>query len=86
MVGWLGGYGFSGKMGFLTGTMHIPAPFAFVAICAGFFGSLGLISRFLTRIAASGSYEHKHRHPDGARLFRNWSGQQKDEGFEFLCS
>ena len=24
MLGWFGGYGFSGTMGFFTGTMHIP--------------------------------------------------------------
>ena len=30
MLGWFGGYGFSGTMGFFTGTMHIPALFAFL--------------------------------------------------------
>ena len=25
MLGWFGGYGFSGSMGFMTGTLHIPA-------------------------------------------------------------
>src|SRR3989441_9508940 len=43
LLGWFGGYGFSGTMGFFTGTMHIPAPFAFLAIAAEFFGGLGLI-------------------------------------------
>ncbi len=42
MLGWFGGYGFSGTMGFFTGTMHIPAPLAFLAIAAEFFGGLGL--------------------------------------------
>jgi len=32
MLGWFGGYGFSGTMGFLTGALHIPAPLAFLAI------------------------------------------------------
>src|SRR6202790_3287123 len=54
MLGWFGGYGFSGTMGFFTGTLHIPAPFAFLAIVAEFFGGLGLILGFLTRIAAFG--------------------------------
>src|SRR5260370_430848 len=54
MLGWFGGYGFSGTMGFFTGAMHIPALFAFLAIAAEFFGSLGLILGFLTRIAAFG--------------------------------
>ncbi len=43
MLGWFGGYGFSGTMGFFTKSMGIPTPFAFLAICAEFFGGLGLI-------------------------------------------
>src|SRR4030088_918862 len=54
MLGWFGGFGFSGTMGFFTGVMHIPAPLAFLAIVAEFFGGLGLIVGFLTRIAAFG--------------------------------
>src|SRR6185369_16434965 len=54
MLGWFGGYGFSGTMGFFTGQMHIPALFAFLAIAAEFAGSLGLITGFLSRIAAFG--------------------------------
>src|SRR5271166_847262 len=54
MLGWFGGSGFAGTMGFFTGTMHIPAPLAFLAICAEFFGGMGLIIGFLTRIAAFG--------------------------------
>ena len=53
MLGWFGGYGFTGTMGFFTGAMHIPALFAFLAIAAEFFGGLDLIFGFLTRIAAS---------------------------------
>src|SRR5215470_10884799 len=54
MLGWFGGYGFTGTMGFFTGAMHIPAVFAFLAIAAEFFGGLGLIFGFLTRIATFG--------------------------------
>src|SRR5436309_15528406 len=54
VLGWFGGYGFSGTMGFFTGQMHIPALFAFLAIAAEFLGSLGLITGFLSRIAAFG--------------------------------
>src|SRR5262249_57735415 len=52
MLGWFGGYGFTGTMGFFTGVMHIPALFAFLAIAAEFFGGLGPILGFLTRISA----------------------------------
>src|SRR2546430_983735 len=54
LLGWFGGFGFAGTMGFFTGMMHIPAPLAFLAIAAEFFGGMGLILGFLTRIAAFG--------------------------------
>ena len=34
VLGWFGGYGFSGTMGFFTQQMGIPAVFAFIAILA----------------------------------------------------
>ena len=43
MLGWFGGEGFNGTMGFLTGTMHIPASLAILAIAAEFFGGLVLL-------------------------------------------
>ena len=85
--GWFGGYGFSGTMGFFTQMMHIPAPFAFLAICAEFLGGLGLILGALGRIAAFGiacnmvvAVLMVHGH---VGFFMNWSGQQKGEGFEY---
>lgn len=87
MLGWFGGFGFSGTMGFFTGTMHIPAPFAFLAITAEFFGGLGLIVGFLTRIAAFGiavnmlvAIAMVH---SSFGFFMNWNGTQKGEGFEY---
>jgi putative oxidoreductase len=87
MLGWFGGYGFSATMGAFTGAMHIPAPLAFLAIAAEFFGGIGLIVGFLTRIAAFGiamnmlvaiaTVHHKFG------LFMNWNGTQKGEGFEY---
>src|SRR5258707_9385164 len=58
MLGWFGGYGFTGTMGFFTGAMHIPAPFAFLAIAAEFFGGLGLIFGVLTRVASFGIFSN----------------------------
>jgi putative oxidoreductase len=87
VLGWFGGYGFSGTMGFFTSQLHIPAPLAFLAICTEFFGSLALIFGFLTRIAAFAiAFEmlvavlmvHIH-----FGFFMNWSGNQKGEGFEY---
>jgi putative oxidoreductase len=87
MLGWFGGFGFAGTMGFFTGTMHIPAPLAFLAIAAEFFGGLGLILGFLTRIAAFGiavnmlvAIATVH---SAVGFFMNWSGAQKGEGFEY---
>jgi len=55
-LGWFGGYGFSGTIGFFTGMMHIPALLAVMAIAAEFLGGLGLIIGLLTRIAAFGIF------------------------------
>jgi len=86
MLGWFGGYGFHGTMGFFT-QMGVPAPFAFLAICAEFFGGLGLIVGLLSRIAAFGIICNMivavltvHLHNG---FFMNWTGQQKGEGFEY---
>ena len=87
MLGWFGGYGFHGTMGFFTQQMGIPAPLAFLAICAEFFGGLGLIVGLLSRIAAFGIIVNMLvaimtvHHVNG--LFMNWYGNQKGEGFEY---
>ena len=86
-LGWFGGYGFAGTMGFFTGAMHIPTVFAFLAIAAEFFGGLGLIFGLLTRVAAFGiccnmvvavALVHGQ-----FGFFMNWTGAQKGEGYEY---
>ena len=86
-LGWFGGHGFSGTMGFFTGTMHIPAVFAFLAILAEFAGSLRLITGLLSRVAAFGigtvmvvAILTVHA---ANGFFMNWFGNQKGEGFEY---
>ena len=87
MLGWFGGYGFHATMGFFTQQMGIPAPLAFLAICAEFFGGLGLLIGLLGRIAALGIIVNMLvaiatvHHVNG--FFMNWTGQQKGEGFEY---
>lgn len=86
MLGWFGGNGFSGTMGFFA-HMGIPAVFAFLAIAAEFFGGIGLIIGLLGRVAAFGIVCNMlvavflvH----GANgFFMNWSGQKKGEGYEY---
>jgi putative oxidoreductase len=87
LLGWFGGYGFSGTMNFFTGTMHIPAPLAFLAIITEFFGALALIVGLLTRVAALAvaiemlvAVATTH-FANG--FFMNWFGNQKGEGFEY---
>lgn len=87
MLGWFGGYGYHGTMGFFTHQMGIPAPFAFLAIAAEFLGGLGLLVGFLGRIAAFGIFCNMvvavamvHRH---FGFFMNWHGNRKGEGFEY---
>jgi putative oxidoreductase len=86
MLGWFGGYGFSGTMGYFTHS-GIPAPLAFLAIAAEFFDGMGLVVGLLSRVAAFGIVVNMvvavltvHL-PFG--LFMNWSGAQKGEGFEY---
>lgn len=87
VLGWFGGYGFEGTMGFFTQTMHIPALFAFLAIAAEFGGSLALILGAFTRVAALGiasvmlvAIATVHGQ---FGFFMNWTGTQKGEGFEY---
>ncbi|MBV9886220.1 MAG: DoxX family protein [Acidobacteria bacterium] len=87
VFGWFGGFGFSGTMHAFTGMMHIPAPFAFLAIMAEFLGGIGLIVGLLARVAAFGiacnmcvavAMVHFANGP-----FMNWYGNQKGEGYEY---
>ncbi|MGA7630225.1 MAG: DoxX family protein [Terriglobales bacterium] len=86
MLGWFGGFGFHGTMGFFE-HLGFPAPVALLIICTEFFGGLGLIVGLLTRIAALGIGVEMigaifivHL-PNG--FFMNWYGTQKGEGFEY---
>jgi putative oxidoreductase len=87
LFGWFGGYGFSGTLGFFTGTMGIPVIFAVLAILAEGLGSLGLLTGLLTRVAALGitvtmTVAALMVHLKNG-FFMNWDGKQPGEGFEF---
>ena len=86
-LGWFGGHGFKGTMGFFTEQMHIPALFAFLAIAAESAGALALIAGLFSRLGAFGIavnmavaifMVHKSN-----GFFMNWFGNQKGEGFEY---
>ena len=87
MLGWFGGYGFSGTMGFLTGTAGLPWIIAFLVIAIEFFGAIALIFGFATRIIAVGIISlfvgiiFTSHLSNG--FFMNWSGNLKGEGYEY---
>lgn len=87
LLGWYGGFGFTGTLGFFTEQMHLPWLIAFLVIVGEFFGSLGLLVGFLTRFSAAsigiimlGAISLVHW-PNG--FFMNWFGKQAGEGYEY---
>lgn len=85
-LGWFGGYGFKGTMGYLTGQVGAPWIFALLAILAESVGGLMLIAGFGTRLAALGvggvMLVAATMHWSNG-FFMNWFGNQKGEGVEF---
>src|SRR5690606_33971382 len=76
LLGWFGGNGFEGTMGYFT-SQGIPWIFAFLAIIAEFFGAIGLFTGILTRIAAFGigvTMLVAASTTIGNGFFMNWSG------------
>lgn len=86
-LGWLGGYGFDATMGYLTDSVGLPAPIAFLVIAAESLGALALIFGLGTRLASLGiaavmlgAVLTTHL-PHG--FFMNWMGDAAGEGFEY---
>ena len=86
LLGWFGGYGLTATVGAFT-HMGMPAPIVYLIIATEFFGGLGLILGFLTRIPALGigclmvgAIFLVHM-PNG--FFMNWANNQKGEGIEY---
>jgi putative oxidoreductase len=87
MLGWFGGYGFNGTMGFLTGTAGLPWIIAFLVITIEFLGAIALIFGFATRVVAVGIISlfagiiFTSHLQNG--FFMNWTGNLKGEGYEY---
>ncbi|HVX50002.1 MAG TPA: DoxX family protein [Chitinophagaceae bacterium] len=87
LLGWFGGYGYTGTMGFLTGAVHLPYIIGLLVIVIEFFGALFLIAGFATRFAAAAiiilftGIVYTSHWQNG--FFMNWGGDQKGEGFEY---
>ena len=87
LLGWFGGYGFTGSMNYLTGTEGLPWIVAFAVIMLQFFGSLaillGLWGRFFS-LAMIGLFAGMIVTSHWSHgFFMNWSGSQAGEGFEY---
>jgi putative oxidoreductase len=87
LLGWFGGYGFNGTMGFLTGAVGLPWILALLVILIEFFGAIALIFGFATRIVAVGIISLftgivLTSHIQNG-FFMNWSSNTKGEGYEF---
>jgi putative oxidoreductase len=86
-LGWYGGFGFDGTMGFFTQTLGLPWIIAFLVVIGEFFGSLALLMGFLTRFSAAsigvimlGAITMVHLQNG---FFMNWFGKQAGEGYEY---
>ena len=86
MLGWFGGYGFSGTLSAFSAS-GMPAPLALFVILTEFFGSVALICGAFARVASGaiallmvGAIVMVHAH---FGFYMNWFGQQKGEGFEY---
>jgi putative oxidoreductase len=86
-LGWFGGYGYEGTMGFLTQGVGLPALIAFLVITIEFAGSIALIAGAGGRLAAFGIASLMVGAVVTSHLsngfFMNWTGGQAGEGFEF---
>ena len=87
LLGWFGGFGFTGTMNYFTGTLHLPWIIALLVILIEFFGALMLITGTATRVAALliiinfiGVILTAHL---ANGFFINWLGNQKGEGYEY---
>ena len=87
LLGWYGGHGFSGTLGFFTENMQMPWIIAFLVIVGESFGSIALLAGVLTRFSAAsvgiimlGAISMVHWQHG---FFMNWFGKQAGEGFEY---
>lgn len=86
-LGWFGGGGWNGTVGFFTTQLGVPAFIAALVILGEFLGGIGVVTGTLTRLAAAGiaiimagAVLMVHL-PNG--FFMNWYGTQAGEGFEY---
>jgi putative oxidoreductase len=86
-LGLFGGYGFTGTMGYFTGTLGMSYLVALLVIASESVGAIALIVGFLSRFCAAslvivmvGAVYMAHW---ANGFFMNWFGNQPGEGFEY---
>ncbi len=87
LLGWFGGYGFEGTVGYFTGTVGLPYVLAVLVILGESIGmvalALGLFSRVMAvsviAIMLGAVWVTHIQHG----FFMNWFGAQQGEGFEY---
>ena len=88
VLGWFGGYGFHGTLGWMTGTLGFPAPLAVVALITEITAPFALVLGLGGRVAALGvvglMLGALSTHV-GNGFFMNWFGTLPagQEGFEY---
>lgn len=86
-VGLFGGYGFTGTMGFLTGTVGLPWAIAVLVVLAESLGAAALVAGLFSRVTAFGIAAVMIGAVVTSHLsngfFMNWTGGQAGEGFEY---
>ena len=87
LLGWFGGFGFGGSMGYFTATVGTPWVVGLLVILGEFFGALLLILGLGTRFAAASLAVIMLGAAWQLRangFFMNWFGNQKGEGIELF--
>lgn len=87
-LGWFGGYGFHGTLGWMTDTLGFPAPLAAIAIVVELLAPVALVLGLGGRLAAAGIFglmvgAASTHLPNG--FFMNWFGALAPgvEGYEY---
>ena len=86
ILGWFGGYGFDGTVGFISSSLGIPPFLAALSPITEFFLAIALIAGLGTRFAAVAMAINMFVAASmhfGNGFFMNWSGAQAGEGFEY---
>lgn len=87
VLGWYGGQGFYKTIEFFSNQLHFPVWLTLLLMITEFFGSIGLVFGFLTRICAlaigtsMAVCAYMNHLKNG--FFMNWFGTQQGEGFEY---